>query len=176
MACQYYAANQYTLYISSGIIKIAVALVLYRLACGLRSQATLVISIIAVVIWTFITTLFAMDLCATSGAANYTGTHACTGIGYFRMISNVFVDYFFALYPIPMLWNATLSQRMKVIVCSLLSLGIMYAICHLSLTSPVLCRVFLLYTLLTTSFSIIVPLPPPSPSWSFSSSSKLPRA
>lgn len=122
---QFYAANQYTLYISSGIIKIAVALVLYRLATGLRSQATLVISIIAVVLWTFITTLFAMDLCATTGAASYTGTHSCTGIGYFRMVSNVFVDYFFALYPIPMLWNATLSQRMKIIVCSLLSLGIL---------------------------------------------------
>ncbi|CAN8101567.1 unnamed protein product [Discula destructiva] len=120
---KYYAANQYSLYISSGIIKIAVALVLYRLACGLKSQVILVMAIVVMVIWTFITTIFAMDLCASTGAASYTGDVACSDIGYFRMISNIFIDYFFALFPIPMLWAATLSRRMKVIVCCLLGLG-----------------------------------------------------
>lgn len=105
-----------------------------------------------------------MDLCASSGAASYTGTHSCTGIGYFRMISNVFVDYFFALYPIPMLWNATLSQRMKIIVCSLLSLGIMYVISNLSLTFCLLLEFPLTEPPLTER------LPPPLQSWSSSSS------
>lgn len=117
--------NQYALYISSGLIKMAVALVLYRLADGLKAQVILVIAIIVMVLWTFITTIFAMGLCASTGSASYTGPAACAGIGYFRMISNIFIDYFFALFPIPMLWSATLSRRMKIIVCCLLGLGMM---------------------------------------------------
>lgn len=117
--------NQLFLYISSGIIKIGVALVLYRLATNIRNQALLVTAICIVVVWTCITTIFSMDMCAITGAADYAGNAVCNGVGYFRMISNIFLDYFFALYPIPMLWRSTLSSRMKAIVCGLLSLGIM---------------------------------------------------
>lgn len=122
---QFYWANQLVLYVSSGIVKIAVALVLYRLATTVRNQAILVTSICVVVVWTCITTIFSTDMCATTGAADYAGSAVCTGVGYFRMISNIFLDYFYALYPIPMLWRSTLSQRMKIIVCCLLGLGIM---------------------------------------------------
>ncbi|KAF3764195.1 hypothetical protein M406DRAFT_71243 [Cryphonectria parasitica EP155] len=122
---KFYWANQLMLYISSGLVKIAVALVLYRLACNLKNQAILVISIIVVIIWTFLTTIFSSDVCAeTTGATSYAGDQTCTDVGYFRMISNIVIDFFFALYPIPMLWNSTLSQRMKYIVCGLLSLGL----------------------------------------------------
>lgn len=66
-----------------------------------------------------------MDMCAADGAASYSGYGICGGVGYFRMISNIFIDYFFALYPIPMLWRSTLSTHMKLVVCGLLGLGIM---------------------------------------------------
>ncbi|PSR83430.1 hypothetical protein BD289DRAFT_353427, partial [Coniella lustricola] len=122
---QYYWANQLVLYISSGLVKIAVALVLYRLACNLRNQAILVVSVIVVVIWTVVTTVFSAGICAeTTGATNYASGPTCTDVGYFRMISNIVIDFFFALYPVPMLWNSTLTRRMKYIVCGLLSLGV----------------------------------------------------
>lgn len=107
------------------MVKIGIALVLYRLATNVRNQAILVLSICVVIVWTCITTIFSMDMCASRGSADYAGNGVCGGVGYFRMISNIFLDYFFALYPIPMLWRSTLSTRMKLIVCSLLGLGIM---------------------------------------------------
>lgn len=113
------------LYISSGLVKIAVSLVLYRLAPNLRSQAILITSIVVAIVWTAITTVFASDMCANQGSANYAGSGVCTGVGYFRMVSEIVFDYFLALYPIPMLWRSSLSDRMKLIVCGLLSLGLM---------------------------------------------------
>lgn len=106
------------------MVKIGIALVLYRLATNVKNQAILVLSICVVVVWTCVTTIFSMDMCAEEGSANYAGNGVCNGVGYFRMISNIFIDYFYALYPVPMLWRSTLSTRMKVIVCGLLSLGI----------------------------------------------------
>ncbi|ROW04798.1 hypothetical protein VMCG_04914 [Cytospora schulzeri] len=119
----FYFANQLTVYISSGIVKIAVALVLYRLATNSRLQITLIVSMVIVTIWSIVTTLFSSWLCASSGASDYVGSHTCTVVGYFRMISNIFIDYFFALFPVFMLWNAKMSFRMKLSVCILLGLG-----------------------------------------------------
>lgn len=114
-----------TIYISSGIVKLAVALVLYRLATNIRLQAILITSMSVVVIWTVITTLFSSWLCASGGASNYVGSSTCTAVGYFRTISNIFIDYFFALFPITMLWNAKMSFKMKLSVCILLGLGML---------------------------------------------------
>ncbi|KAK7738390.1 hypothetical protein SLS53_006205 [Cytospora paraplurivora] len=119
----FYFANQLSLYVSSGIVKIAVALVLYRLATNVRLQVTLITSMVVVAVWTFVTTLFSSWLCASSGASDYIGSSTCTAVGYFRMISNIFIDYFLALFPITMLWNAKMSFRMKLSVCILLGLG-----------------------------------------------------
>lgn len=122
---QFYFANQLTIYISSGIVKIAVALVLYRLATNTRLKSILIGSIVIVFIWTVVTTIFSSWLCASSGASDYVGSHTCTVVGYFRMISNIFIDYFFAFFPILMLWNARMSFRIKLSVCLLLGLGML---------------------------------------------------
>ncbi|KUI59691.1 hypothetical protein VP1G_06871 [Cytospora mali] len=121
----FYFANQVTLYLSSGIVKLAVALVLYRLATNARLQVILTTSMAVVAIWTFVTTLFSSWLCASSGVSDYIGSSTCTAVGYFRTISNIFIDYFFALFPITMLWNARMSFRMKLSVCVLLGLGML---------------------------------------------------
>lgn len=95
---------------------------------NVKTRVTLAISIVVVVIWTTVMTVFSSDLCADnpSGATNYAGSKTCADVGLFRMISNIFIDYFFALYPISMLWKAKLAKQMKIIVCGLLGLGILY--------------------------------------------------
>lgn len=110
------------------MVKVAVALVLYRLATTARNRIVLAASIVVVVIWTGVTTVFSSYICADNpnGATNFAGSKMCSDVGYFRMISNIFIDYFFALYPIPMLWRANLQKGMKIIVCGLLGLGVLY--------------------------------------------------
>lgn len=125
---QFYWANQLCLYLSSGIAKIAVAVVLYRLAMTVKSRLILASSIVVVVIWTTITTVFASDVCADNptGVSNFAGSQMCSDVGYFRTVTNILIDYFFALFPIPMLWNAPLARQMKLVVCGLLGLGMLY--------------------------------------------------
>lgn len=125
------------MYISSGIVKIAVALVLYRLAITVTTRIILAISIVIVVVWTVIVTVFASYICAAnpSGVTNFAGSPMCTEVGYFRMYSNIFMDLFFAVFPIPMVWKAGLTLRMRFIVCGLLGLGLMYVYTHMIKTS-----------------------------------------
>ncbi|KAI1080515.1 integral membrane protein [Whalleya microplaca] len=123
-AKMYYFANQVTLYIAAGLVKIAVALVLYRLASTKRLRWTIIASIVIVAIWTIVMTVFAADICAQGGSSNWAGSHACTQIGYFRTITNIFIDYFYALLPVFMLRKVKMNTRMKVSVLLLLGLGV----------------------------------------------------
>ena len=123
---QYYFANQLCVYISSGLVKLAVALVLYRLASSKRLRWILLGSMVIVGIWTVIMTLFTSWLCAAKGTSNYAGSDTCRAIGYFRTISNIFIDYFYALLPVYILWNVQMSPRLKVTVLLLLGLGVLW--------------------------------------------------
>lgn len=68
-------------------------------------------------------TVFASGPCAQSGASNWAGSKACSQIGYFRTVSNIFIDWFYALLPIFMLWKVHMSIRIKISVMLLLGLG-----------------------------------------------------
>lgn len=120
---QYLYANQLTLYLTSGVAKLAVALVLYRLAINKRFQVIIVASMAVVIVWTFTTTLFSSWLCITNGTTSYLSSSTCTAVGLFRTISNVFIDYFYALLPIFIVKRAKMNTQMKVSVCILLGLG-----------------------------------------------------
>ncbi|KAL7621182.1 hypothetical protein AAE478_008499 [Parahypoxylon ruwenzoriense] len=122
-ATQFLFANQLTLYITSGVVKLAVALVLYRLASTRRLRWVLIVSMVVVTVWTIVMTLFASWPCAQSGSSNWAGSRTCTQVGYFRTITNIFIDYFYALLPIIMLRNVRMSTRLKVSVLLLLGLG-----------------------------------------------------
>ncbi|KAI1504617.1 integral membrane protein [Biscogniauxia marginata] len=117
-------AQQLTVYISSGLVKLAVALVLYRLAVAQRLRWLLIVSIFVVIAWSVITTLYASWLCAQGGSSNYAGSTTCSRVGYFRTISNIFIDYFYALLPIFMLRKVQMKIRLKALVVFLLGLGI----------------------------------------------------
>ncbi|KAK6075476.1 integral membrane family protein [Seiridium cupressi] len=123
-ATQYYFATQLCCYISSGLVKLAVALVLIRLANTKILRWLLYISIVICAIWTVVMTLFTSWLCASSGTSNYAGSQTCGVVGQFRTISNIFIDYFYALLPVYMLWKVQMGLRIKITAMFLLSLGI----------------------------------------------------
>ncbi|KAI0489666.1 hypothetical protein F4859DRAFT_161020 [Xylaria cf. heliscus] len=116
--------NQTTLYISAGLVKLAVALVLLRIAVGKGIRWLLIGSIVVVGIWTIITVVFASGICATGGTSNWAGSEKCTQVGYFRTASNIFIDYFYALLPIWILRGSQMKTRLKLVALFLLGLGI----------------------------------------------------
>ncbi|KAI1432604.1 hypothetical protein GGR50DRAFT_696874 [Xylaria sp. CBS 124048] len=116
--------NQTTLYISAGLVKWAVALVLLRINVGKGIRNVLIGSIFVVGIWTIITVVFASGICATGGSSNWAGSSKCSDVGYFRTISNIFIDYFYALVPVFMLRGSQMKTRLKLIAIILLGLGI----------------------------------------------------
>ncbi|CAJ2512843.1 Uu.00g009620.m01.CDS01 [Anthostomella pinea] len=121
---QYLFACQLAIYISSGLVKIAVALVVYRIAVQKSLRWLLIGSMVVVAIWTIITTIYSSYLCATGGTSNYAGSETCTRVGYFRTITNIFIDYFYALLPAFMLRKVQMKLRLKLIVVFLLGLGV----------------------------------------------------
>ncbi|KAI1369556.1 hypothetical protein F5Y08DRAFT_97124 [Xylaria arbuscula] len=116
--------NQTTLYVSAGLVKLAVALVLLRITVSKALRIILLISIGIVGVWTVITVVFASGICAKGGSSNWAGSQRCTDVGYFRTISNIFIDYFYALLPIYILRGSQLQTKLKYIAIFLLSLGI----------------------------------------------------
>lgn len=99
------------------------ALVLFRLSINKRLKVIVAASMVVVAVWTFSTTLFSSWLCITNGTTSYLSSSTCTAIGLFRTISNVFIDYFYALLPIFIVKRAKMNWKMKLSVCILLGLG-----------------------------------------------------
>ncbi|KAI0100228.1 hypothetical protein GGR51DRAFT_356240 [Nemania sp. FL0031] len=118
-------ANQTTIYISAGLVKVAVALVLLRIAVGKGIRRLLIGSIVVVGLWTIVTVLFASWICASTGQSNWAETTTCARVAMFRTISNIFIDYFYALLPISILWDSPMKTRLKMIVIFLFGLGIL---------------------------------------------------
>ncbi|KAI0543069.1 hypothetical protein GGR58DRAFT_7791 [Xylaria digitata] len=116
--------NQTTLYISAGLVKLAVALVLLRISVSRGVRWLLIGSMVVVGIWTIITVVFASGICATGGSSNWAGSVKCTQVGYFRTISNIFIDYFYALLPIYILRSSKMQKKLKLIAIFLLGLGV----------------------------------------------------
>lgn len=100
-------------------------LVLWRLAINKRYKVILAVSIAVVLAWTFTTTLFSSWLCLTNGSTSYVSNSTCTAVGLFRTISNIFIDYFYALLPIPIVKKAKMNTQTKISVCILLGLGML---------------------------------------------------
>ena len=99
---------------------------LCRLAINKRFKVILAASIAVVLAWTFTSTLFSSWLCLTNGSTSYVSNSTCTAMGLFRTISNIFIDYFYALLPIPIVRKANMNTQTKMIVCMLLGLGMLW--------------------------------------------------
>ncbi|EFY93670.1 hypothetical protein J3458_015594 [Metarhizium acridum] len=123
-AKQFYFANQLVIYIDSGLIKLAVALVLMRIATTRAVRWLLIGSMGVVVVWTTVMTIYSSHLCAKAGTSNYAGSKTCNIVGYFRTTTNIVIDYFYALLPVYILWNVKMRLVLKLSVVFLLGLGI----------------------------------------------------
>lgn len=106
-------------------MKIAVALVLLRIAVTKGLRRLLIGSMVIVVVWTIIMTVYTSHLCATKGASNYAGSKTCNVVGYFRTSTNIVIDYFYALLPVYILWNVKMQLMLKLTTIFLLGLGIL---------------------------------------------------
>lgn len=116
-------ANQLTIYICAGLVKLAVACVLLRLVTTRGLRWILYSSMLVVVAWTVVMTIYASWLCASGGSSNFAGSTTCAYIGYFRTSTNIVIDYFYALLPVYILWNVQMSIKTKLSVLFLLGLG-----------------------------------------------------
>ena len=112
-----------TVYISSGLVKFAVALVLLRIPMTKRMRRVLLGSMVVVAIWTVVMTLYTSWLCATKGSSNCAGSVTCFNVGYFPTNTNIIIDYFYAFLPVYMLFGVQMSFKMKASVLLLLGLG-----------------------------------------------------
>ena len=101
------------------------ALVLLRITVSRGLRIILIVSIGVVGVWTVITVVFASGICAKGGSSNWAGSQRCTDVSYFRTISNVVIDYFYALLPIYILRGSQLQTKLKYTVIFLLGLGIL---------------------------------------------------
>ncbi|CAN8098800.1 unnamed protein product [Discula destructiva] len=115
--------NQLVIYICAGLVKLGVALVLLRLVTKRGLRILLYGSMVVVVIWTVVMTLYASYFCATKGSSNWAGSTTCATVGFVRTGSNIFIDYFYAFLPIYILWNVQMSSKLKMSVVLLLGLG-----------------------------------------------------
>ncbi|ROV97468.1 hypothetical protein VPNG_08684 [Cytospora leucostoma] len=116
-------ANQLTIYICAGVVKLAVACVLLRIVTTKSLRWLLYCSMLVVTAWTVVMTIYASWLCASGGSSNYAGSKTCAYIGYFRTSSNIVIDYFYALLPVNILWNVKMNIKIKLSVLFLLGLG-----------------------------------------------------
>lgn len=116
-------ANQLTIYICAGLVKLAVACILLRIVTKRALRWLLYFSIFLVIAWTIVMTLYASWLCASDGSSNYAGSKTCMYVGYFRTSTNIIIDYFYALLPVYILWNVQMSLKLKLSVLLLLGMG-----------------------------------------------------
>ncbi|KAJ4394389.1 hypothetical protein N0V93_003606 [Gnomoniopsis smithogilvyi] len=115
--------NQLAIYICAGTVKLGVAFVLLRLVTKRGIRILLYGSMVVVIAWTIVMTLYASYLCVQSGSSNWAGSKTCEAVGYFRTSSNIVIDYFYAFLPIYILWDVQMSLKLKLSVLLLLGLG-----------------------------------------------------
>lgn len=121
---QYDFAMTDVCYLISGIVKISVALVLYRLDPRRLIRFTLIADIIICSTWTivctFVLSLGCMDL------SPYTLNKAvCQNTNYSQEAFYVIFDLFHVLLPVVILWNIQISRAQKWSIVCLFGVGLL---------------------------------------------------
>ncbi|ROW04459.1 hypothetical protein VMCG_04952 [Cytospora schulzeri] len=114
-------------YIISGIVKISVALVLYRLDPRRLIRFTLVADIIICLTWTIVATLV-LSLGCTELSAYTFSSSVCRNTKYSQEASYVIFDLFHVLLPIVILWNVQISRAQKWSIVGLFGVGLLAAV------------------------------------------------
>lgn len=108
----------------SGVVKISVALVLYRLDSRPKVRMIIIIDIVTCVIWNVITTLV-LSLGCMRQSPYVINNKVCENTFYSQESSYVIYDIFHVLLPIYILWNVQISRALKVSVVCLFSVGLL---------------------------------------------------
>ncbi|EXK80666.1 hypothetical protein FOQG_14803 [Fusarium oxysporum f. sp. raphani 54005] len=131
-AAMFFTAAQIVYILTTGISKLAVGLVLFRLANGASMKIVrraLAVSMIIVSLWCLVTALIFGLQCRPLSVAWGVGEGSClstaflgtTGLALSGM--DVTISWFYALFPIYMLYRTQLRLKLKIMVMVLLGLG-----------------------------------------------------
>jgi hypothetical protein len=108
----------------SGVVKISVALVLYRLDSRPVVRAIIIIDIVTCVIWNLVTS-FVLALGCMKLSPYMINMKVCENTYYSQETSYVVYDVFHVLLPIYILWDVQISKTLKVSVVGLFSVGLL---------------------------------------------------
>ncbi|KAI7782488.1 hypothetical protein LA080_013488 [Diaporthe eres] len=126
-ARRYDFAKYVVCFVISGVVKISVALVLYRLDSRPNVRIIIIIDIVTCVIWNIVTT-FILSLGCMRQSPYVIDNKVCENTFYSQESSYVIYDIFHVLLPIYILWNVQISRALKVSVVCLFSVGLLAAI------------------------------------------------
>ncbi|KAL6915619.1 hypothetical protein FSST1_007114 [Fusarium sambucinum] len=131
-AAMFFTTAQIAYILTTGLSKLGVGLVLFRLAKGANMRAVriiLIISMVVVTLWCLVTTLIFGLQCRPLSVAWGVGEGKClstsvlgtTGLALSGM--DVTISWFYALLPVYMLYKTQLRLKIKIMIMVLLGLG-----------------------------------------------------
>jgi hypothetical protein len=124
-------ACQLTYVIASGLAKVSVALVLFRLSPNVMFRRILAASMVVVCVWTLVTLLTMVLQCRplsvrwNGGAGTCVEAKVIMQTGYSFSAMDIASNWLYALLPVAMLWNVQISRQLKGMVTFLLGLGVL---------------------------------------------------
>lgn len=121
---QYYDAKNYICYVISGVVKISVALVLYRLDTRLFIRITLIADMVICATWTVVVTLI-IGLGCTASSPYVLSESVCEASNYAQESSYVIFNVLHVLIPVVILWGVQINGNLKWAVIALFSVGLL---------------------------------------------------
>ncbi|KAF4473051.1 integral membrane [Fusarium albosuccineum] len=134
---QFFIIAQIVYILTTGISKLGVALVLFRLASGADMKAVrliLIITIFIVSIWSLVTALIYAPQCRPLSVAWGVGKGTCISTnvlgnsGIALSVMDMTMSWFYALLPVHMLYKTQLRLKLKISILVLLGLGALSSI------------------------------------------------
>lgn len=121
---QYQDAKNDVCYVISGVVKISVALVLYRLDTRMFIRCILIADMVICAIWTVVVT-FVLGLgCTGNSPLNMRlGSSVCQASFYAQEASYVIFNGLHVIIPVVILWGVQVQGNLKWAVLSLFSVG-----------------------------------------------------
>ncbi|POS71514.1 hypothetical protein DHEL01_v210097 [Diaporthe helianthi] len=124
---RYEFAKNVICFVISGVVKISVAIVLFRLDSRPAVRTIIIIDIVTCIVWNLVTALVLSLGCM--GLSPYViSKTVCANTFYAQDSSYVIYDVFHVLLPIYILWNVQISKALKVSVVGLFSVGLIAAV------------------------------------------------
>lgn len=121
---QYTDNKNYVCYIISGVVKISVALVLYRLDTRLWMHILLIADMIICATWTAVVTLI-IGLGCTWHSPYQLSESVCQSTNYAQEISYVIFNVLHVVIPVFILWGVQIRGNLKWAVIALFSFGLL---------------------------------------------------